>query len=256
MDLTKRVALVTGAAQGLGYGIAEELGSQGYEVVLLDRDGEKLQHAVEALRAAGFAAHGETLDLAETERIAPVLSSVTEKVGPFSLLVNNAGVNVVKPMDQVTSSEWDFVMNINLKAVFFMIQASLPYFTETGSIVNIASVAANSPRPLSVAYAASKAGVVSVTKTASAALAHRRIRVNAVCPGAMETELLAQMARDMSHMSGETAEQALQNYIGDIPLGRLGMPVDVAKAVAFLASDASAYITGQTLNVDGGWTVK
>lgn len=107
---------------------------------------------------------------------------MVENVGNFHVLVNNAGVNVVKPMDQVTGEDWDFVMNINLKAAFFMIQASAPYIVNGGSIINVASIAANSPRPLSVAYAASKAGVVSMTKTASIVFAPRRIRVKCRLP--------------------------------------------------------------------------
>ncbi|MCK9906009.1 SDR family oxidoreductase, partial [Frankia sp. Cpl3] len=136
------------------------------------------------------------------------------------------------------------------------IQAASRIMADGGSIVNIASVAANSPRPLSAAYAASKAGVVSVTKTASVTLSPRRIRVNAVCPGAMDTDLLAFMAEEMSSMSGKSAEESLRNYTGDIPLARLGAPADVARTVSFLASDAAGYITGQTVNVCGGWTVK
>jgi NAD(P)-dependent dehydrogenase (short-subunit alcohol dehydrogenase family) len=256
MSDVKPVALVTGAAQGLGYSIAEELAAQNFEVVLLDRQEKQLEHAVQTLRASGYAAHGEWIDLSLIDDIPAAISRIYSKRGMFHLLVNNAGVNVVKPIDQVTSEDWDFVMNINLKAAFFLIQATIDYMAYGGSIVNIASIAAHSPRPLSVAYAASKAGLVSLTKTTAAALAHRRIRVNAVCPGAMETELLAQMSRDMSRLWGKTAEESLQNYTGEIPLGRIGSPTDVAKAVAFLASPSASYITGQTLNVCGGWTLK
>ncbi|RNB64159.1 SDR family oxidoreductase [Brevibacillus borstelensis] len=251
----KKLAVITGAAQGLGYAIAEDLAASGHRVVLLDRNPDKLLAAVETLRSKGHTADGKQIDLAETDAIQGLLSQIVQEHGAFHVLVNNAGVNIVKPMDQVTSSDWDLVMNINLKAVFFMIQAAAPFLHDGGSIVNIASVAANSPRPLSAAYAASKAGVLSVTKTASIVLAPRRIRVNAVCPGAMETELLAKMADDMSTLFGQSSERSLQNYIGNIPLGRISSAHDVAKTVSFLASDAAAYITGQSINVCGGWTV-
>jgi NAD(P)-dependent dehydrogenase (short-subunit alcohol dehydrogenase family) len=148
------------------------------------------------------------------------------------------------------------VMNINLKAAFFMIQSAAPYISNGGSIINISSIAANSPRPLSVAYAASKAGIISLTKTASIVLSPRQIRVNAVCPGAMETDLLSKMAVDMSDISGVTPEESMKNYLGEIPLGRISSPNDVAKTVGFLASEDAAYITGQALNVCGGLTVK
>ncbi|USG65600.1 SDR family oxidoreductase [Brevibacillus ruminantium] len=256
MSTEKKLAVITGAAQGLGYAIAEELASSGHHVVLLDRNEKQLQTAVETLRSAGYDASGKPIDLSQTDEIPAVLTQIHEECGSIHVLVNNAGVNVVKPMNQVTSAEWDFVMDINLKAVFFMTQAAAPFLSDGASIVNISSVAANSPRPLSVAYAASKAGVLSLTKTASIVLAPRGIRVNAVCPGAMETELLAKMAEDMSELSGQSASRSLQNYIGDIPLGRVSAPGDVAKTVAFLASDMANYITGQSLNVCGGWTVK
>ena len=186
MRTGKKIGVITGAAQGLGYSIAEELAGGGHAVVLLDRNREHLQTAVDRLNTSGFEAYGLPFDLAETEQIPETVAKIANMTGNFHVLVNNAGVNFVKPMQQVTISDWDFVMNINLKAAFFMIQAAAPLMTDGGSIINIASIAANSPRPLSVAYAASKAGVVSITKTASIVLAPRRIRVNAVCPGAME----------------------------------------------------------------------
>lgn len=256
MNQTIKTALVTGAAQGLGLAIAEELAASGYNLILLDRKEEQLQKAADQIRQQGHLVHTRVIDLSQTEEIKPIIDDIGQTVGQLHVLVNNAGVNQVKPMDQVTSADWDFVMNVNLKAVFFIIQAASRIMADGGSIVNIASVAANSPRPLSAAYAASKAGVVSVTKTASVTLSPRRIRVNAVCPGAMDTDLLAFMAEEMSSMSGKSAEESLRNYTGDIPLARLGAPADVARTVSFLASDAAGYITGQTVNVCGGWTVK
>ncbi|MBO8163984.1 MAG: glucose 1-dehydrogenase [Brevibacillus sp.] len=252
----QKTAVVTGAAQGVGFAIAEELGAAGYRLVLLDRQADRLQKAADTLAQRGFDVHTQEIDLMQTECIRPTIDKIVQSAGKLHLLVNNAGINPLKPMDQVTPADWDMVMNINLKAVFFMIQAAAPHICDGGAIVNIASVAANSPRPLAAAYAASKAGVISVTKTASVVLAPRRIRVNAVCPGATETELLARMADEMSAMSGNRPEEALQQFTGDIPLGRLGSPADVARAVAYLASDAASYITGQALNVCGGWTVK
>ncbi|EST54268.1 diacetyl reductase [Brevibacillus panacihumi W25] len=256
MSLEKKVGVITGAARGLGYSIAEELASSGHIVHLLDRDQEQLQASVDKLRASGYEAYGWSIDLADPDLIPEVIMNIVEMTGNIDVLVNNAGVNFVKPIDQVTSTDWDFVLDINLKAVFFMIQAAAPQMREGGSIINIASIAANSPRPLSVAYAASKAGVLSLTKTISIVLAPRRIRVNAICPGAMDTELLSKMAEEMSSLSHSTPEQSLQNYLGPIPLGRISEPTDVAKAVSFLASDAASYVTGQSLNVCGGVTVQ
>ncbi|UFJ40876.1 SDR family oxidoreductase [Brevibacillus humidisoli] len=255
-EAKQKTAVVTGAAQGVGFAIAEELGAAGYQLVLLDRQAQRLAEAAEHLKQRGYQVHTQEIDLSDTDAIHPTVDKIVQTVGRLHLLVNNAGINPLKPMDQLTSSDWDLVMNINLKAVFFMMQAVAPHLCDGGAIVNIASVAANSPRPLAVAYAASKAGVVSVTKTASIVLAPRRIRVNAVCPGATETELLSRMADQMAASSGNGSQAALKQFTGDIPLDRLGSPTDVAQAVAFLASDAAAYITGQTLNVCGGWTVK
>jgi NAD(P)-dependent dehydrogenase (short-subunit alcohol dehydrogenase family) len=254
--MSKKIAVVTGAAQGLGFAIAELLSAADHKVILLDRNEKQLQAATEKLVQSGKEAHGVYIDLSITESIHGVIDEIQKEFGKIHVLVNNAGVNFVKPMDQVKESDWDFVMNINLKAAFFMIQSAAPFMANGGSIINISSVAANSPRPLSVAYAASKAGIISLTKTASIVLAPRRIRVNAVCPGAMETDLLSKMAEDMSGLSSNTPEQSLKNYVGDIPLGRISAPEDVAKAVEFLASDNANYITGQALNVCGGWTVR
>jgi NAD(P)-dependent dehydrogenase (short-subunit alcohol dehydrogenase family) len=254
--MNSKIALITGAAQGLGFAISEVLSSSGYKVILLDRNEEQLRVATEKLLNSGKDAHGINIDLSITENIHHVVSQINKDFGNFHVLVNNAGVNFVKPMDQVSEKDWDFVMNINLKAAFFMIQSAAPYMSEGGSIINISSIAANSPRPLSVAYAASKAGIISLTKTASIVLAPRQIRVNAVCPGAMETDLLSKMSQDMSELSSITPEESLQNYLGDIPLGRISLPADVAKTVEFLASENATYITGQALNVCGGLTVK
>ncbi|MBU8878737.1 SDR family oxidoreductase [Bacillus sp. FJAT-29790] len=250
-----KVAIITGGAQGLGYAISEELAEANYQVILLDRNQAQLQMAVKQLQEKGYQANGIEIDLSISENIQEIISQITHEFGKINVLVNNAGINIVKPFAQVTSSDWDKVMDINLKASFFMIQQVSPHMTEGGSIVNISSVAANSPRPLSVAYAASKAGMISLTKTASIVLAPQRIRVNAICPGAMETELLSKMAQDMGELSSTSPEKSLENYIGTIPLGRISSPADVAQSVAFLVSDAANYITGQSLNVCGGWTV-
>ncbi|CAG9622740.1 SDR family NAD(P)-dependent oxidoreductase [Sutcliffiella rhizosphaerae] len=251
----KKIAVITGAAQGLGFAIANELANDHFHVILLDRKKEQLKIATEQLLEQGHQASGIEIDLEHTEKIQDVLSQIAVEHGKIHVLVNNAGINIVKPFDEVTSDNWDKVMNINLKASFFMIQHAAPLMEDSGSIINISSIASNSPRPLSVAYAASKAGMVSLTKTASIVLAPRRIRVNAICPGAMETELLEKMSLEMGDLSGTSPEESLQNYLGAIPLGRISTPSDIAKSVAFLASDNANYITGQSLNVCGGLTV-
>lgn len=250
-----KTALVTGAAQGVGYAIAEELGANGYQLVLLDRQAQRLAEAADRLRQRGYEVRTVEIDLSQTTAIKPTVDKIVDAVGTLHLLVNNAGINPIASMDQLTIDQWDLVMSINLKAVFFMMQAAAPHLCDGGAIVNIASVAANSPRPLAAAYAASKAGVVSITKTAAIVLAPRRIRVNAVCPGPTATELLSRMADEMGVVTGSSSDSALEQFIGRIPLGRIGTPADVAQAVAFLASDAANFITGQTLNVCGGWTV-
>jgi NAD(P)-dependent dehydrogenase (short-subunit alcohol dehydrogenase family) len=256
LSSNRRIAFITGAARGLGLQIAMELGKNDSEVVLLDRREELLAQTVGRLKDLGIYAHGRECDLSNIHEISAIVDDVVYSIGAPHVLVNNAGVNQVKHLSDVTPEDWDFVMNINLKASFFVMQAVVPFMAKGSSIINIASIAAYSPRPLSVAYAASKAGMISMTKTAAVAFAHQDIRVNAICPGAMETDLLGEMSELMGDISGVKPKQALKDYVGDIPLGRIGFPQDVAQSVVFLASPASSYITGQAINICGGLTLK
>lgn len=256
LSSNRKIAFITGAARGLGLQIAKELGENDYKVVLLDRREELLAQSVEKLKELRINAYGRGCDLSNIDEISRVVDDVVHSIGSPHVLVNNAGVNQVKPIQDVTSEDWDFVMNINLKASFFVMQAVVPFMSKGSSIINIASIAAYSPRPLSVAYAASKAGMISMTKTAAVALADQDIRVNAICPGAMETDLLGEMSESMGDISGVQPKQALMDYVGHIPLGRIGFPQDVAQSVVFLASPASSYITGQAINICGGLTLK
>lgn len=240
-------AFVTGGARGIGRGIVESLARRGDVVFLADRE-EALAAATAAeLRAEGLDVRERALDVADVEATAAAIMAADADV-PLGTFVNNAGVALIRPLLEVTPEDYDRVLGINTRAVYFALQAAARCMVPrgTGSIVNIASTsgftASTSPMTL---YDMSKGAVRMLTVTAARELAPTGVRVNAVAPGTIDTELTRAVAS-----AGRSLDDLMSTRI---PMGRVGRPDDIAGAVAFLSSSAASYITGHTLVVDGGW---
>jgi 3-oxoacyl-[acyl-carrier protein] reductase len=239
-----KIAIVTGASRGIGKGIAMALAEAGATVVCAARDLAKLKAVVEEILARGGQAHAHAVDVASAESIGALVSSTVAAHGRIDILVNNAGITRDNLLLRMKRAEWDDVLATNLTGVFVATQAVMkPMLKQrAGSIINIGSVVGLSGNAGQANYAAAKAGLVGFSKSVAREVASRGIRVNVVAPGFIET--------DMTSALPEAAKQAL---LSAIPLGRGGTSEDVAALVVYLASDAAAYVTGQTISVDGGF---
>jgi NAD(P)-dependent dehydrogenase (short-subunit alcohol dehydrogenase family) len=253
-SLAGQAAIVTGGAQGIGRAIVERFQQAGARVCILDRDGVAGEAAAKDLnRAVG--AHPVTflaVDLEQTDAIPAAASRVRSLYGQIDILVNNAGVELDLPFAQMTAALWDRVLAINLRAPFLLTQALQPLFPAAGgAVINISSIHFSHAFPNSIAYACSKAGLVALTRNLALELAPYNVRVNAVCPGYVDTRLWEEYARQSPDAEALGALTAALH-----PLGRRGLPADVAHAALFLAAPASAFITGTHLVVDGGLTIR
>lgn len=238
-----RVALVTGGARGIGWATCEELLADGWHVVVGDID----EAAAQAREEQGHSVDGMGLDVTSEQSVEAVVRSTIDRHGRLDVLVNNAGVTHLAPIESFPHDAWTRVLETDLHGVLRCMQAAGRHMLSVGhgSIVNITSIAAQRGCPGRAAYAASKAAVVSLTQTAAIEWARRGVRVNAVGPGYVETDLVRQLIDD-----GQVDRDPI---VARTPLGRLALPAEIARAVRFLASDAASYITGQVLYVDGGF---
>jgi 3-oxoacyl-[acyl-carrier protein] reductase len=244
MKLEGKAALVTGASRGIGREIALELARQGADVAVNYSGSEAKAHeVVEEIKALGRKAFAIQCNVADSESVSNMVKVTIENFGRLDILVNNAGITKDNLLMRMKEDEWDDVININLKGVFLCTKAVTRQMMKqrSGRIINISSIVGVSGNPGQANYVAAKSGVIGLTKTAAKELASRGITVNAVAPGFITTDMTDKLADDLK------AEMLKQ-----IPLAKLGEPQDVAKVVAFLASDDSRYMTGQTLHVDGG----
>ncbi len=246
-ELAGQVAFVTGGAAGIGLAIASLLASRGARLVLFDRDADRLGASAEELRAAGRDARAQAMDVADAASVESAFQEALGACGRVDILVNNAGITRDGLLLRMSDPQWDEVLNVNLKGAFLCCRAVARPMMKAhyGRIVNISSVVGLMGNSGQVNYAASKAGLLGLTRTLARELASRGVTVNAVCPGFIETRMTASLP--------ETARAEL---MARIPLGRLGQPADVAEVVAFLVSPRAAYVTGQTWCVDGGMVME
>lgn len=242
--LQGQTAIVTGAARGIGRVIAEQLATAGAaDVALCDVNADWLADTAAAVEALGAKAHCLGVDVSNGEAVQTAVDTVQKATGRIDILVNNAGITKDGLMMRMSEADWDAVLDVNLKGTFlFTKAASRPMMkARTGAIVNIASIIGLIGNAGQCNYSASKAGVIALTKSSAKELAARNIRVNAVAPGFIT-----------SKMTEVLPEEVKNKMLEQIPLARFGEPSDVAKAVLFLVTDASQYITGQVLSVNGG----
>ncbi len=255
MTLSDKIALVTGAGQGIGKACALTIATQGADVAVVDINGQTAEHTASEVIALGRKGLALQADVGEVSAIDRMVRQTIETFGRIDMLVNNAGVTRRAYIMDLTEEDWDRIHRVNAKGVFFCLQrvAREMIPRREGVIVNIASIAGKGYEGTSnVAYAASKGAVISLTKTAAQQLGQHNINVNAVCPGVTNTALSRANLEIRAAQAGVTVEELQQRRVEAIPIRRANEPEDIAAMVAFLGSSGARNITGQSFNVDGG----
>ena len=246
--LNNRVALITGAGSGIGRAIALKFAEHGAGVVVLDIDEKHIDFTVNEIRAAHGKAQGVLCDVTDPEQVKKAIQGVISSFGNLHVLVNSAGIGPLTPLEEITLEEWNQVLCVNLTGPFLMIQAALPYLRDAakdGRLINIGSLAGQiGGISVGLHYTASKGGLIALTRQMARILAPRHATANCISPGTTETP-----------MTEDWPKETLENLEKQIPLGRLAQPEDVANAALFLASDEAQFITGATINVNGGMFV-
>jgi acetoin reductase-like protein len=262
-----KVAIVTGAGQGIGRGVANRLAQEGAHIVVAEFNRASAEDAAKELSTFGVEALAYPIDIGDPDQIPQMVVDVVTHFGRIDILINNAGINKTQFMLDVTPADWDRLQRVNQKGLFFCLQAvarqmiaQIPDDVKQagkaaqsfGKIVNFSSIAGRGGRPYAADYSASKWAVISITQSAALAFAPYNINVNAVCPGVVPTPMWTDIDRVQAERFGLNQGQWMQKNIDAIPLKRAATPEDLAAAVSFLCSTDADYITGQTLNVDGG----
>lgn len=263
-----KIAIVSGGAMGIGKSVAIKLAEEGAQVIIVDINNIELQKTEAYITQQGGKAKGIVANISNVEEIKHIVQKVVSEFQRIDILVNVAGIMSSTPFLSISLEEWDRVIDVNLRGTFFFMQAAVKQMIEQipkelqtcdrldhsfGKIVNFSSISGRHGRAVQAHYAATKAGVISLTQSAALAFAQYNINVNAVAPSVVLTPMWEKNTRDKSRIFGISAEQASLEFIEKIPLKRPGTGLDMAEAVIFLCSEKSDYITGQTLNVDGGY---
>jgi len=254
MKLDGKIALITGAAGGIGQAIARRLAREGAHVALADIRTEPLDDIARIVESHNRKALKVAVDVTQTDQVAQMVQAVVKSFGRIDIFFNNAGIIRVQNFLEVTETEWDQVIDVNLKGVFLCGQAVAKHMVERqcGKIINTASLAADRGRPEIAAYAASKTAVVSLTRSMALDLADQGITVNALAPGIVDTDMWAFIDNEMGKLWGRQKGDSMQRRVGTVPLKRAATADEVANVGIFLASDEADYITGQTMYIDGG----
>jgi NAD(P)-dependent dehydrogenase (short-subunit alcohol dehydrogenase family) len=262
-----KIAIVTGAGQGIGRGVAKRFAQEGAHVVIAEYNKANAESAAQELSALGPEALAYPIDIGDTVQIEQMVRDVVAHFGRIDILVNNAGVLETLPLFDLTPEKWDWLQRVNQRGLFFCLQAVAKQMVAQvpdevkqagraersyGKIVNFSSVAGRSGRPYAAHYSAAKWAVISITQSAAAYLAPYNINVNAVCPGVVPTPMWDDIDKTQSARFGMQRGEWIKKTIEGVPLKRAATPEDLAAAVSFLCSTDADYITGQALNVDGG----
>lgn len=249
------VVLVTGGAGGIGAAVSKRLARDGAHIAVADRDFTRADRIAVEIAASGGKASAHQMDVAKGESVRDTVDDVRARFGTITQAVAAAGIIATRPFLDLAEDEWDQTLAVNLRGTFLTFQVvahQLVGASRGGSLVAISSIAGRGGRPSAADYAASKAGVISLVRSAALALAESGITVNAVCPGIVDTDMTRAIHAERAILAGVTAAESLARITATIPLGRIETADDVAHAVAFLLSSEATYITGQALNVCGG----
>jgi acetoin reductase-like protein len=252
--LTDKVAVITGGGQGIGRAISLRLAQDGANIVVMDMNQDNAEAVAAEARALGVQAKAVKVDVTDREAVRVGMAEVAENWGSIDVLVNNAGLGMFNKIFDITERELDLQFNVNVKGLFFCLQAAAEYMVKQGNgkIINLASQAGRRGEANALAYCMSKAAVISMNQSAALALAPHKINVNAVAPGVVDTPFWVEVDKKFAQMDNLPIGEPKRRAIAGIPLGRIEQPEDVAKVVSFLAGPDSDYMTGQTVNVDGG----
>lgn len=250
--MSNRVALVTGGAQGIGKGIATSLGQHGFRVAVADLNLATAEETAKEISASGAEATAVEIDVTSTPSVQAAVTTAESELGPIEIVVNNAGWDDFMPFVKTTEEFWDRILDINYKGALRVIHTTVPGMIERGfgRVVNIGSDAGRVGSSLESVYSGAKGGIIAFTKTLAREVATKGVTANTVCPGPTDTPAL----RHFAEGSGD-AEKVIGGMTRAVPMKRLGTPDDVGPAVAFFASDAAGFVTGQTLSVSGGLTM-